>query len=503
MVATSNPLGQAALIALLDLRVPEPGVRSYAIDGTRKTVREEGQITEFYPRSYEGDGTVASHLRFMLRYEAFDLGVLSAAFQAMDEEELVRWVKAEPSGRYSRRAWFLYEWLTGRVLDLPQAPPMAYVAALDPDKHVVLPGGERSRRHGVIDNLPGVRGCCPLIRWTDRLRAFDGSALDARAREVMAGYEPRILARAMRYLYTRETRASFEIEREKPGPQKEQRFVEALQQAATFDLASKGSLVSLQADIVDPRYKLADWRDFQNFVGHPEGPYGTYVPDCIFPRPADVASLMADWQAMSERLIGSSMEPVLAAAVIAFTFVFIHPFWDGNGRIHRFLIHNVLARKGFGPKNAIFPVSASIVRSERRYYALLDEFSLPRMPFIDWRFNDKHELEVANDTADLYRTFDATAFAEFLVERVKDTLEVDLNDELTFLRDFDRSLALMARVVDMPSDRASLFARLCFQNGGKLSKKKRAQFAELSDEEITELEEAIAQAQSEGRPTTT
>lgn len=32
---------------------------------------------------------------------------------------------------------------------------------------------------------------------------------------------------------------------------------------------------------------------------------------------------------------------MLTAATIAFGFVFIHPLSDGNGRIHRYLIHHV------------------------------------------------------------------------------------------------------------------------------------------------------------------
>ena len=31
------------------------------------------------------------------------------------------------------------------------------------------------------------------------------------------------------------------------------------------------------------------------------------------------------------------MDPIVAAAVLAFGFVYVHPFEDGNGRIHRYL----------------------------------------------------------------------------------------------------------------------------------------------------------------------
>jgi Fic family protein len=40
---------------------------------------------------------------------------------------------------------------------------------------------------------------------------------------------------------------------------------------------------------------------------------------------------------------GSGFYPVLFAAIITFSFVIIHPLEDGNGRIHRYLIHHVLA----------------------------------------------------------------------------------------------------------------------------------------------------------------
>jgi Fic family protein len=45
--------------------------------------------------------------------------------------------------------------------------------------------------------------------------------------------------------------------------------------------------------------------------------------------------------------VGADIDPVVYAA--AFGFVFIHPFIDGNGRLHRYLLHEELSTLGFTP----------------------------------------------------------------------------------------------------------------------------------------------------------
>ncbi len=50
------------------------------------------------------------------------------------------------------------------------------------------------------------------------------------------------------------------------------------------------------------------------------------------------------------------VHPIIRAAATVFGFVFIHPFEDGNGRIHRFLIHDILSRDSFMPAGMIIPM---------------------------------------------------------------------------------------------------------------------------------------------------
>ena len=203
---------------------------------------------------------------------------------------------------------------------------------------------------------------------------------------------------------------------------------------------------------------------------------------------------MDAWFMLTARIVESAIDPVVAAAIVAFAFVFIHPFEDGNGRIHRFLMHHILAKRGYSPNGMIFPVSAAILRDRRSYDDVLETFSKPLLDYIEWRWTSEQEIAVTNDTGELYRYFDATVFAEYFFDRVAETVHRDLKEELGFVAVFDQALAGVREVIDMPDRRASLFVRLCMQNGGQLSAAKRSQFAELTDAEIGALELVVQQA---------
>src|SRR5205814_1688613 len=136
----------------------------------------------------------------------------------------------------------------------------------------------------------------------------------------------------------------------------------------------------------------------------------------------------------------------------------------------------------------IFPISASIVRDRSAYDTTLEKFSKPLLALIDWRLNDKQGLIVNGDTADHYRYFDATPLAEYLYDRVAETIHKDLVEEFDFIGLFDRAYRAVRDVVDMPNKKLALFVRLCMQNNGRLAKARRKAFNELTDEEITAME---------------
>ena len=138
---------------------------------------------------------------------------------------------------------------------------------------------------------------------------------------------------------------------------------------------SKKELIKAQDAIVEPRFVESDYRHTQNYVAE-TARIGYSLIHYISPRPEDVPLLMQDLLLSLERMIDSAVNPVIIAAT-SFGFVYIHPFEDGNGRLHRFLIHYVLAGTSFTPSGIIFPVSAIMLANRKKYNQILENVSRP------------------------------------------------------------------------------------------------------------------------------
>ncbi len=180
---------------------------------------------------------------------------------------------------------------------------------------------------------------------------------------------------------------------------------------------------------------------------------------------------------------------MLAATIIAFGFVFIHPFQDGNGRIHRYLIHHVLAKKQFSQQGVIFPVSAAILDHIDDYRRVLESFSQPLLDFIEWKETNDHNIEILNDTADYYRYFDATKQAEFLYDCVNDTIQHIIPAEIAYLTKYDEFKRFLDDDFEIPDKEVALLVRFLDQNNGKISKRaKENEFKVLDEKEIQIIE---------------
>jgi hypothetical protein len=230
------------------------------------------------------------------------------------------------------------------------------------------------------------------------------------------------------------------------------------------------------------------FRDEGGFVGEHDRETRMPLPDHISARPEDLPSLI-DGMIGFDRGAALRLDPVIAAAALAFGFVYVHPFDDGNGRLHRYLIHHVLAERGFNPPGVVFPVSAAILERINDYRSVLESYSTRLLPHVRWEPTDRGNVRVLNDTGDFYRFFDATPHAEFLYECVQRTIETDLPAEAAFLRRYDAFRSDVEALFDMPERTIDLLFRFLHQNGGRLSQRARErEFAQLSDDEAARIE---------------
>ena len=346
----------------------------------------------------------------------------------------------------------------------------------------------------INDNLLGDGRFCPTIRRTDILQGFEAADLPERCRKAVSGYPSELLKRALSYLYSKETKSSFEIEHITPNSTRTERFVALLQLAEREDFCTKTKWIDLQNRIVDPRFSESDYRLSQNYVGETVAWRKENIHFAC-PKPEDLADLMEGLIASHKRMDEGGVSAVVHAAAVAYGFVFLHPFEDGNGRIHRFLIHNVLARRGFTPEGIMFPVSASMLKNLADYDASLEAFSRPLMTLVETSLDEEGRMTVQNDTARLYRYVDMTSQAEALFRFIEQTIDAELVEELAFLANYDETKRAIQEIVDVPDRRIDLFIRYCLQNNGRLSERKRAShFESLSEDEIARMEQAIQSA---------
>jgi Fic family protein len=487
-----RPAGYEALIGRFGLEViPNWHRSSVTSSGSHRAHSAAGVIEEVYPASYWPGDEVGDHLEFALKYDGTNLAILASLFQVVPQRELLNYVQSKLTGKYARRVWFLYEFLTGDALPLADLKRGNYVDLLDPEQYYTVTPARQVRRQRINDNLLGDRRFCPTVRRTDALRQFEAANFTERCQQVVAAYSPELLKRALSYLYTKETKSSFEIEHIQSSSTRTERFIALLQLAEKRDFCEKSALIELQNRIVDSRFQASDYRRDQNYVGESVSLQRENV-HFAGPKPLDVDTLMSGLIAAHQRMQSGETSPVVHAAATSFGFVFLHPFDDGNGRIHRFLIHNILARRGFTPEGIMFPISASMLRNLAQYDASLEAFSRPLMTLVDYSLDADGTMTVHNDTAQWYAYIDMTVQAEALFRFIDQTIERELVEELTFLSRYDEMKKHIQAIVDMPDRQIDLLIRLCLQNQGRLSAAKRSSHFEfLSEGEVASIERAV------------
>lgn len=466
---------------------------SYISAGADLRVTSKGNIEQNFVTKYDvkDPANPLEHLVFYLKYDDFNLDFIQAVLNQIPEAAILEFIENSPAGIVNRKIGYLYEWLTGATLALTKQIGGNYADLLDPEKYVT---GDirKNTRWRINDNLLGGSLYCPIVRKTQELKELLKEDLSLKIAELKNHFPEDIFSRAINYLYTKETKSSYEIEREKPSADRTQKFVALLKQAgmeSDTDMLSEERLVQLQNAIVDPRFAVKSFRNFQNYVGESISLGEDYI-HYICPPPSMVTGVMEGLKTIVSKTQETPAE--VRCGILSFGFVFIHPFEDGNGRIHRFLIHDILTHGNIVPAGIIIPISAHMLNHKKDYDATLEKYSTRLMNRIKYSRDEHGELTITNegDVEGYFRYPDLTEQCVYLVNAIHETIREEMPQELTFILRFDDAKKAMQDIVDMPDKLIALMLKYLHQNKGVLAKKRRAEFSKLTDEEIELMQEA-------------
>lgn len=301
-----------------------------------------------------------------------------------------------------------------------------------------------------------------------------------------------MIVRAAGFILLADTQASFAIEGEKAPRNRLDRWLKAVENAGRNRL-DLDELIRLHESLIeDPRFTTIGIRKDEVFLGErDENNYPN--PEFIGAKQSDLHTLITGFFHTLDMLSVAEVHPVLQATALAFGFVYIHPHDDGNGRMHRFILHHIMAKCGYTPKEVIFPISSVLFERIDEYRRVLTNHSAPLMDYIEWEPTVKGNVRILNETIDLYKYFDCTEAVEFIFECVEHTINHSIPAELEYLESYDKALNGIGMIVEMPNERTKRLIHYIKENGGRLGKKRReGEFALLTDEELKEIEDIVS-----------
>ncbi|PWK42823.1 Fic family protein [Pleionea mediterranea] len=480
-----QPIGYSYLNRYYKLLLPKLGLEVY-IDNTVDTecIRNYGSFKrKLLPRSRKFIDCPYEQMISAIKYQGIRLHYFSAIFNnsLLKKADFSAFLAKKPNSKYNRVLWFLYEWLTNSKLDLPDLKSGNYIQLFEEKYYYTLKNGNKNKRTRVINNAIGTQAFCPTVRKT--LEVKNLAKIDvydtawAKMQTLGDFLSSDVIGRSINYLYTKETKSSTEIEHEKPDKKKMQRFLNAIKNAGLFEL-TKEKIIDLQNQIVEDKARVTDYRTSEIYVGstiqrlnfidedvHYVGVLAKYVPEMMEGLLSTHDNLMLDGR----------VPPLIHAAIISFGEVYIHPMDDGNGRIHRYLIHDVMKQRE--PEHKfIIPISAAILKNTAKYDAVLESISKPVMAMLEWELDteNNNRLIIHNDIDYMYRYPDYTEHVKFTYEMMNSAISDELISEICLLIAFDRIKRYINDIADIPNNKLDKITSIIINAGGKASKQKRA-----------------------------
>ncbi|OUL98721.1 Fic family protein [Variovorax sp. JS1663] len=513
-----DPIGGAWLVRAFGLALVQPLFVRSEIGPRRQTVLHPAYRREVHQEHMRPAATLQAHLTFMLKHEGAHLELLARLFERIDAQQLADWLRAEPTGQYARRAGFFYEWLTGREVPIENGVARGnYVEALHPEDQLVATSSVTVSRWRVRDNMPGTKDFCPTVRLGPAVReALQFDLAGALGREE-AEFGAEVLRRSAVWMTLRESRSSFQIEGEQDQVTRVQRFAAVMETRTGAGDAplTPDALATLQKDILGDVTTLASFglRRSPVFVG--QAVHFENVVHYVAPDWPDVAPMLEGLKTFIERTTGAS--PTARAAVASFGFVFIHPLADGNGRVHRFLVNDVLRRDGAIHAPFIIPISALITEhsvERARYDAALEAFSRPLMDrYADrYRFTrepqeqpdgvlSNFQFDAYADARPAWRFPDLTSQVEYTAGLLQRTIQQEMHAQAFVFRSIDQARSAVKELIEGPDADIDAIVRSARENDGVRSGKLAKRFPALQNDALwAKVASAVSDAFTAEKP---
>ncbi|WP_350562783.1 Fic family protein [Psychrobacter sp. CAL346-MNA-CIBAN-0220] len=503
-IDTSDPIGAAWLISYASIELVFPLYISSSIGGRRQTYKDGNFTHNIYQESARPLDNIIAHLQFHLRHEVLSLELLVRLFEQIGPNDVQAWVNNEPTGRYARRTAFLYEWLTNNYLEVPSNLGGNYVDAIDAKKLVTSSAEHviKNAQWRINDNLAGTRNFCPMLVKTEAFMQAAEFDIATMVEKLNDEFGQDLLMRASVWMTLRESKASFAIEGEGKELKRIERFADVMARRTgegniPLDPAQ---LAELQQEILGSKTVIQQYglRQSPVFVSHTQVNGFKEIVHYIAPPSDDIACKLQGLQAFMEKTQGQSA--LIRSAVASFAFVYIHPLADGNGRVHRFLINDVLRRDKVIHEPIILPISQAIAEHPSDRYAydkILDSVSVPLMKRIHDHYDfDKQAVTYPDGIRSnlnfennyliqpAWRFMDLSPHVQYLSGLIAHVIEKDMHKESQYLRQHDTARKAIKEIFEMPNSYADRIIRSMVQNRGAKSNKLLKDYPFLTNDEV-------------------
>lgn len=109
-------------------------------------------------------GDFLAHILFALKHEGVNLAILAQALPRIEDRILVEAITQSPSSGYLRKACFLWEAFSDRLLDYTDKPKGPGIPLFDPERYITGPSVRNSRWRVDFNGLGTLQYCATVER---------------------------------------------------------------------------------------------------------------------------------------------------------------------------------------------------------------------------------------------------------------------------------------------------------------------------------------------------